>query len=206
MSSFSKDCHVSSKGSTVFGGVCPACGTAICADAKRCQSCKFTGSDVMPMFGDKPPPLLPLFDAAAIWKAEDIRKIERASFALSGKFPQFRFRVCTVMLPAETSLPLFGFWLVNVSPLDVNETAEDRAWVVLLLIDARCGRVAVVPGYSAERCLADELWMKAMSSMSAKWKTGKTADAVVRFFETSSVLLNQSWKLRGRQRSKGSNT
>lgn len=201
-----KESHASSVSRTATGFACPACGAAVAADAKRCPSCKFTGSDVMAMFGDRPPPLLPLLDAAGIWKAEDDRRFEHAGAKLRRRFPQFRIRICTVMLAAETSLPLFGFWLLNACPFDVNETAEDRAWAVLLLIDARNGRIAVVPGYSAERCLGDEHWLKALSSMAASWKKGATADAVICFFEKCSVLLDQSWKLRGRRQSKGSNS
>lgn len=184
--------------------VCPKCGAAVAADAKWCPSCNFTGGDSMAMFPDPPPPLLPLLDAAGIWTAGDVRRIETAREKLRRRFPQFHFHVCTVMLPDETSLPVFGFWLLNVCPLYVNETAEDRSWTVLLLINARTGKCAAVPGYSAENWLTDDDWRKVLSLMTSLWKSGRSADAVIRYFENSATFLDHAWKQRGLRRSKKS--
>jgi len=145
---------------------------------------------------------MPLFDAAELWNAADVRKIETAREKLRRRFPQFHFHVCTVMLPEETSLPVFGFWLLNVCPFYVNETAEDRSWTILLLINARTGKCAVIPGYSAEPWISDDNWIRILSLMAAPWKAGKTADAVVRYFETAGLALGHVWKTRGLRRSR----
>lgn len=192
----------SSKRHTANGTVCPGCAAAVAADANRCSACGFTGADTMRMFPHAPPPLLTVLDAAGLWKEADVRAIEAARERLRRRFPQFLFHVCTVALPAATSLPAFGFWMLNVAPFDVNETADERAWAVLLVIDAASGKAAVVLGYSAERWLEDASWIKALASMSPHWKAGRTAAAVIRFFETSGSLLDQSWRARGLRRSK----
>jgi hypothetical protein len=177
--------------------VCPSCGSGLSADAGWCAACHFTGSDTMLLFPDPPPPLMPLFDAASIWNPDDVKTIETAREKLHRRFPQFHFQVCTVMLPAEMKLPVFGFWLLNVSPLDENETEEDRAWTVLLLINANTGDAAVIPGYAAERWLSDDDWETALSSMLKAWRSGKSATAVARFFETSAAFLEHAWKKLG---------
>ena len=176
---------------------CPACSEVIPLDAKWCPACHFSGADTMERFTDPPPPLKPVLDAAGIWTKLEIRTIESARQKLSRRFPQFRFHVLSVSLPEETSLPVFAFWLLNASPLGLDETAEDRAWSVMLLIDADSGRSAVVPGYSAERWLGDSDWEKALCSMGACWRVGQTAGAVKRFFQTSLSLMEQSWEIRG---------
>ena len=185
-----------------FGAACPACAAPVAADAKWCPACNFTGGDTVVMFPDPPPPLMPLLDAAGLWIPDEMKMIETAREKLRRRFPQFHFHICTVMLPPETKLPAFGFWLLNVCPFYVNETAEDRAWTVLLLINARTGQAAVIPGYSAEHWISDEDWTKILATMSPAWKAGKSAQAVIRFFETSAACLDRSWKLRGLRRSK----
>jgi hypothetical protein len=151
-----------------------------------------------------PPPLMPVLDAARIWKGDEVHAIEIAREKLRRRYPQFRLHVCSVMLPAETSLPAFGFWLLNVCPLYVDETSEERMWVVLLLINAATGRVAVIPGYSAERWLTSVECVKALEAMAPAWKSGKPGTAVIRFCETATRLLDQVWKQRAARKSRRS--
>lgn len=179
---------------------CPKCAVAVAADARRCPDCGFTGADSVALFSESAPPLMPVLDAAGLWGPEELKVIEASREKLRRRFPQFKFHVCTVMLPEETSLPAFGFWLLNVSPMDVGETAEDRAWSVLFLIDVRSGNASVIPGYRAEPWISDDDWKKVMSACVAPWRSGKTAQTVIRFFETSATFLEQSWKTRGSRR------
>ncbi len=176
---------------------CPACGTVVKADARWCPECGFTGGDTMELFSASPPPLLPVLDAADIFVSEDIRHIENARDAVSRDFPQFRWRVCTVALPADTSLPLFGFWLLNACPLLDGESREQRTWTILLLINAGTGQAAVIPGYAAEPYLSDDDWKNVMGVMAEPWSAGRSTDAVIRFFKRSAELLKQSWKRHG---------
>ena len=195
--SVSAELRLSSGRRPALGPACPSCGERIPADAKWCPSCRFTGGDTMKLFPESPPPLLPVLDAAGIWSEADVRVIEIASGKMRRRYPQFHWHVCTVVLPPETSLSVFGFWLLNACPFYVNESAEDRAWSVLLVINTATGEAAVVPGYSAEHWLDDEDWKKVLSSMGSKWKAGETAQAVVRFFRSCTEFLDHSWKVRG---------
>lgn len=176
---------------------CPACGGPLKVDSKWCPACHFTGAHTMDLFPEAPPPLLPIFDAAGIFNGRDVCKIEAARFKLHRRFPQFHWRVCTVMLPAETNLSVFGFWLLNVCPLHGNESAEDRAATVLLLIDANTGRVAAVPGYAVESVLSDDSWKTILASMAAPWRAGQPVDAVIRFFGNTRIHLERAWKSYG---------
>lgn len=146
----------------------------------------------MRIFTDSPPPLLPILDAAGIFMEADTRKIVKAREAIGRRFPQFRWRVCSVNLPLETRLSLFGFWLLNACPLDTNETANERAWTVLLLINANTGQAAVIPGYAAEPFLSDDGWNTALATMAPAWQVGNPSEAVVCFLKNTRILLNQA--------------
>ena len=180
---------------------CPACGGSLKPDAKWCPKCNFTGGDSMRIFPDAPPPLLPILDAAGLFKDTDLRKIEAVREVLRRRFPQFQWKICTVCLPPETSLPLFGFWLLNACPFHEKETLEERAWTVLLLVNAVSGQAAVVTGYAAEPFLSDDEWKTILADMSEPWKSGKPADAIVRFFQSSRNQLNRAWRRFGSRRS-----
>ena len=182
---------------------CPACGAGLKADSNWCPGCGFTGGDTVAMFPDQPPPFLPILDAAGILKPDDVRKIEAARERLRRRFPQFHWRICTVILPPETRLPVFGFWLLNVCPLGEGETADDRASTVLLLINADSGQAAVVPGYAAESCLSDDAWKVVLTTMAGPWRAGKPAEAIIRFFTTTRSHLERAWKSYGVRKSAG---
>jgi hypothetical protein len=145
------------------------------------------------MFSDTPPPLLPILDAAGILKAKDFSKIEAARERLHRRFPQFRWRICTVTLPPETRLPVFGFWLLNMCPLDSAETREDRASTVLLLINAASGQVSAIPGYAVESYLSDDTWKLILQEMAESWQRGKSCEAIVRFFTATLNQLEIAW-------------
>lgn len=186
----------------IRGCVCPSCAASIDASATRCPSCGFTGGDTIDLFSDEAPPLLPVLDAVGLWSKADVERIETAREKVRRRFPQIHWRVCLVDLPPDTRLPVFGFWLMNVSEKYVNESDDERAWTVLLLIDASSGRAAVVPGYAAEGCMDDADWRKILIAIKPLWRAGRSAEAVVRFFETASGFLEHSWRAISNRRRK----
>lgn len=155
----------------------------------------------MDLFPEAPPPLLPVLDAAGILNERDVWKIEAARDKLRRRFPQFHWRVCTVILPPESNLSLFGFWLLNVCPLHGRETEENRASTVLLLINAGTGQVSAVRGYAVESCLSDDGWKAILETMAGPWRTGDPVEAVIRFFKNSGVHLERAWKTYGARHS-----
>jgi hypothetical protein len=172
---------------------CPACQEGLKVDSNWCPRCGFTGGDSVTMFSDSPPPLLPILDAAGILKARDFSKIEAARETLRRRFPQFHWRICTVTLPPETRLPVFGFWLLNMCPLDSAETRQDRASTVLLLINAASGQVSAIPGYAVESYLSDETWKLILREMTESWRRGSPGEAIVRFFTATLGQLEKAW-------------
>lgn len=153
------------------------------------------------MFPDPPPPLLPILDAASLFSKSDIRKIEAARGTISRRFPQFQWRICSVSLAHETSLPLFGFWLLNACPLNDGETSKQRDSTLLLLINARTGQAAVIPGYVAEPYLSDYNWQTILKTMAEPWLAKNMSDAIIRFFKSSRQHLELAWKRYGRGKS-----
>lgn len=182
---------------------CPACGAGLKLDSNWCPGCGFTGGDTVAMFPDNPPPFLPILDAAGILKPGDVHQIEVARESLRRRFPQFRWWICSVILPPETRLPVFGFWLLNVCPLGEGETADDRASTVLLLINADSGQAAVIPGYAVESCLSDDSWKAVLTTMTGPWQAGRPAEAIIRFFTNTRSHLEGAWKSYGARKSAG---
>jgi hypothetical protein len=177
---------------------CPACKGRLERDAKWCPSCSFTGSKTLEMFGDDPPPLLPLLDVAEVWDEKDKRKIMAAMARFNRRFPQIRLRICGAALGGRVSLPLFGFWLVNACPLLEGETAEERGWTVLLLVDSETWSTSVTTGYRAEAWLSDDMWDKALAGTKKPFSRGHRALAVCNFLEISQGLFEKAW-LRSRK-------
>lgn len=151
----------------------------------------------MDLFPDPSPPLLPILDAAGILNERATGKIAAARDRLRRRFPQFQWRVCTVILPPGTNLSIFGFWLLNACPLLSGESEGDRASTVLLLINAGTGQVSAVRGYAAESCLSDDGWKAILETMAEPWRAGDPAGAVIRFFKNTRVQLDRAWKSYG---------
>lgn len=173
---------------------CPSCQIRIERDTKWCEVCGFTGTKSMEMFGETPPPLLPILDVADLWTPKEQKKIASAVKAFGKRFPQIQWRICAVMLGAEVSLPVFGFWLLNVCPLNDGETDQDREWTVLLIIDGKTGNTSVTTGYRAEVWLSDDDWSPALAEASAALRQGDTLSAVTDFLKTTRKTMDQAWK------------
>src|SRR5262249_36369669 len=102
--------------------VCPACLVHMPAQADFCPSCRFTGGDTMKMFPLALPPLQPVLDAADLWSASERSKIERRIARTRRRFPQIHWSICSVDAGDIPNLRLFGFWMLNASPLGPEET------------------------------------------------------------------------------------
>ncbi|MEK6231176.1 MAG: TPM domain-containing protein [Luteolibacter sp.] len=173
---------------------CPACHAKLAREAKWCEGCGFSGAKSMEMFGDTPPPLLPILDVADLWDAKGQRKIEAEVKAFGKRFPQIRWRICAVALGSDVSLPLFGFWLMNASPLLPGESGEDREWTVLLLVDSDSGKTTVTTGYRAEVWLSDEMWGTALEETVKPFSKGHPDKAVVLFLRKAKRLFEFAWR------------
>lgn len=181
--------------------ICPSCKGPLKQDSKWCPACGFTGSHTVDLFPDPPPPLLPILDAVGLLSTDDVSKVEASRDKLRRRFPQFHWRICIVDPPEKTNLPVFGFWLLNVCPLGPEETNEDRAWTVLLLINTGTGEAAIIPGYAAEPFLSDDEWKRRLATMVEPWRAGKPADAITLFFKNTHLQLELAWKRYGTRRS-----
>jgi len=176
---------------------CPGCSKVLASNLSWCGSCGFTGAKTQEIFSGTPPPLLPILDAVGLWNPQDLKTIEAARDAVSLRLPQFQWRICCVKLPPKTSLPLFGFWLLNASPLLDDETSEQREWTVLLLLDMESGQAAVIPGYLSESWLSDEDWKRVIKHMASHWQRGRTVEAIAEFFKQAQIFLALAWRQNG---------
>ena len=173
---------------------CPSCHAKLDREAKWCDGCGFTGAKSMEMFGDSPPPLLPILDVADLWDEKGRNAIEAEVKVFGKRFPQVRWRICAVALAPEVNLSLFGFWLMNASPLLPGESDEDREWSILLLVDSNAGRASVTTGYQAEVWLSDEMWQAALAGMPGLLRRGRADRAVVDFLKKTQGFFETAWK------------
>lgn len=173
---------------------CPSCQIRIERDTKWCEACGFTGSKSIEMFGETPPPLLPILDVADLWTPKEQKKITSAVKAFKKRFPQINWRICAVSLGADVSLPVFGFWLLNVCPLNEGETDEDREWTILFLVDGKTGNVSLTNGYRAEVWLSDENWGSALAEASSALRQGDTLHAVTNLLSAARGMFEKAWK------------
>lgn len=141
------------------------------------------------MFPHALPPLQLLFDAASLWSETEHSMIGHRVKKTRRRFPQIHWSLCSVDAAAIENLRLFGFWMLNASPLGDDETADQRAWTVLLLINGATGKAAVVPGYGVEPWLSDDQWHKLLLEMSVAWGSGKRGTAVAKFFDAAERAL-----------------
>lgn len=189
-----EDREYSPKRFAISSVACPSCHVKLERDAMWCPTCGFTGAKSLAMFGDSPPPLMPILDVANLWDGKGRKKIAAAVNLFGKRFPQIRWRICAVALGQEISLPLFGFWLTNVCPLMPDETEDDRLWTILLLVDANSGRASVTTGYRAEVWLSDEMWATALAEVTAPFRRGDPALAVTAFLKSSRTFFEKAWK------------
>lgn len=184
----------SAKRFAITGVACPACRAKVERDAKWCGRCGFTGEKSLEMFGDDPPPLLPILDVADFWSDKEQRQISVSVKRFNKRFPQIRWRFCAVALPPEVSLPLFGFWMMNVCPLAPGETPEEREWTVVFLVDTNRGRASVTTGYRAEIWLSEEMWEKALAETEEPFAQGRRGLGIARFLDSATGLFTVAWK------------
>ncbi len=103
----SEEKEYSPKRFAIASVACPSCHVKLERDAKWCPTCGFTGQKSLEMFGDDPPPLLPILDVADLWNAKEQKSIKAAVAAFNKRFPQVNWRICAVTLgPAGQSLGL----------------------------------------------------------------------------------------------------
>lgn len=190
----SEEREYSPKRFAIASVACPACHAKLERDAKWCGTCGFTGAKSLEMFGEDPPPLLPILDVADLWNAKEQRKIESAVKAFNRRFPQVNWRICAVTLGPEVNLSVFGFWLMNVCPLMPGETPEDREWTILLLVDGNSGRASVTTGYAAELWLSDEMWDRALGETVKPFLRGEPDTAVVLFLRKAQAFFETAWQ------------
>ncbi|BCU78448.1 hypothetical protein [Luteolibacter sp. LG18] len=185
--------------------VCPACLVHLPVQSAFCPSCRFTGEDSMRMFPHGLPPLQPMLDAANLWTPADQAAIARRVRKTTHRFPQIRWSLCSVDAAAIDNLRVFGFWMLNASPLAEGETAEQRAWTALLVFNGATGKAALVPGYGVEPWLGDDAWERILLEMAVAWGRGKRRVAVTRFFDAAEKSLRKAcrkvWKQLRRQES-----
>lgn len=169
--------------------VCPSCLQRLPEAVNRCPGCEFTGADTLALFPQPLPPLQMVLDAAGLWTDAELLKIKGRIEKLQRRFPQIHWSLYSLDAGEVSNLRLFGFWLLNASPLAEGETEEQRAWTILVVFNGARGKVSLVPGYGVEPWVPDGQWQQALFSMAAAWNSGDHWRAVSRFFNASEKLL-----------------
>lgn len=161
--------------------ICPACRRRLEDAAETCPHCGFTGQDTAEMFSFAAPKLAPVLDEAGAFGGSERRKIRRRIARLRRRFRQIHVSVCVVDLPAEFSLRLFGFWLLNAAPAEAGDAEAANAWTVLLVIDVGRQAASVSCGYALETFISDDLWVRCLEMAGETWEDGNRGAAVIGF-------------------------
>lgn len=135
-----------------------------------------------------------VIDAPGVFGADGLRTLEKARRRLGRRFPQIRWVVCAVELSPDVSLPMFGFWLMNASPLAEGETREDRRWTVLCVLDPANMRASITPGYAVENWVRDDEWGKLLDVLTEVWKNDDPAHAIESMWKEAKVVIDQAWE------------
>jgi len=183
--------------------VCPSCLFRLQESVNWCPACHFTGADTISQFPLPLPPLQMVFDAADLWSDSENDKIRSRLEKLQKRFPQIQWSLYSMDAGDVPNLRLFGFWLLNASPLAEGETEEQRAWTILVVFNGASGKVALVPGYGVEPWVPDHEWQRALSEMSEGWNQGKRWLGLKRFFDSAEKALYQAHVRVKRQLRKG---
>lgn len=164
---------------------CPACRMRFDAPAERCPNCGFTGADTVAMFPYAARALEPVIDAAGILDAAGTERIRRRIRALSRRFRQLHWCVCTVRLPRSADPRLFAFWLLNSAPCGEVEGEAPNAWTVLLVVDAARGLASVGAGYAIEPFVGDDTWTRCLEPLAEAWSAAGAGHAVGAFLDAA---------------------
>jgi len=163
--------------------ICPACRRRMEAAAESCPSCGFTGQRTVEMFPYAAPKLDRVMDEVELLGESDRRRIRRGIGRLQRRFRQVHVSVCAVDLPAEVSLRLFGFWLLNAAPAEAGDGEAPNAWTVLLVIDAGRQTASVSCGYAVEAFVSDDSWLRCLELLAESWNQDDRSGAVLDFLK-----------------------
>lgn len=172
--------------------VCPACGGNVQPGHLHCLGCGFTGADSMMRIPFSPPPFTPLIDAADTLSAAARKAVEAQMKRITARFPQFQWRVVLADLSHEVDLSVFGFWLLNACSLGEQETAKQRAWTVLLVVNSATAQATVVCGYAAEPYVSDNIWKIILGQAAGLWKAADPVPMLLQFFKLSRQELRRT--------------
>lgn len=172
---------------------CPACGGEVAEHQARCPHCQFTGQDSIEAFGDQFPEWQRLPHPDGWLSDQELRAIDKTKRSLRSRFPQVRFCIEGVALPAGASLPVYGFWRLNTAPLATRESARHRLWSVLLVIEPLTGRAAVACGYRIGHLVRDDAWQLALQTMCKPWRKGHRKAAICSFLKEAGKQIDLVW-------------
>lgn len=173
---------------------CPSCTLRLEESVNVCPSCGFTGAQTMQMYHGTPPPMMEIMDLAGVWTDEEKNEIQKKINKLRSLFPQVHWSILSVVLPPETNLRTFAFWVFNASPLSEGQTAETRQWTIFLLVEPDNHRITVLPGYCIEPFLSDDQWQKAVWEMKKFWHEKSRGEGVLKFLNSARIGLIEASK------------
>jgi len=168
MSKRSKSAALSYRKAARESASCPSCSLRLRElNIQYCPRCLFSLEKAEQIFPYPAPPLLPIMDHAQILNESTSQAITEAFTPLRKKFPQIKIYVCFVKLLKSTSPRLFGYWLLNKSPL-------------------------ATPGYLAETWLPSSEIRQALNSCHRKLFAQNTQQAFAELSESLEDILQKS--------------
>ncbi len=170
---------------------CPGCHLSLAEPVDQCPRCHYTGEISMRKFPFPAPAMNRFIDPQDHFSESDRARLSKALNDLLKKFPQVRICFCIINLPEGVDLREFGFWMMNVSPVDTPEEAEVRPWTILIVIDDINGNVSVTPGYAIEPFLEDQAWSALIRNEKQYFFARDYVVAGLKMIEGAEVILQE---------------
>jgi len=111
---------------------------------------------------------------------------------ISKRYPQVSPKVCLIPLQADIKIHQMALWMLNQCPLAESETAENKHWQILLLIDTSNNISALSYGYHIEKFIPDESASKLISQLNRSLRKGDTSSPVEELLQDILSILDTS--------------
>ena len=172
---------------------CPSCGLAFKnIKLTECIRCDFSLGKTDLIFPYDPPPMEPFMDHLNSFTEEQIMAIMSEFSPLTKKYPQIKIALCNLNLISTTDPRVFGFWMLNRSPLGEGETGDDRANTILIVIDRENLRLSASVGLAIEPYLPTSDLSRALERSYRHWIYNDPTDGAAIFANELSDILTSS--------------
>ena len=174
--------------------ICPECSKILRnRSIEKCDYCGFSYRYLQKFLPTEHLPILtPVLDLSKKLTDTENRGILKVINYISKRYPQVSPKVCLIPLQADIKIHQMALWMLNQCPLAESETAENKHWQILLLIDTSNNISALSYGYHIEKFIPDESASKLISKLNRSLRKGDASSPVEELLQDILSILDTS--------------